>query len=1324
MTRNKNRNLHSIRFLLTSAVVTALWSLLLLHPAALNAQPVPAQWNFSNLMCDSEWKHLKSNCITRDNDGFVWVGTNNGLYRYDGYKFHLFPMARRADNHINDICVTSHGILVGTLVGLSVYDSEELAFRRVVIPSTSPSEQPRETNIRTIFEASDSTLYLGSDNGIYLIDKDFNLKTHLLFPDKGAGKRSNIVRTVTEDSHGNIWIGTYDGLYRYTPSDESLTFVNTARRELSDPLNNLILSLAVMPDRKECLLVGRETGLTLLDLTTLEFEVLRQEYGTALSNNVIKTIQPVGTACYVLGTDNGLNILRLDDRSVRTLFHETDNKWSLGNNVVTDLCLDRGNRLLWLATDSGVSKAELSKRLEIREDRYTDRSIYFDITGLDKDRNGDLWISTRNGLLKTRDGKVIRTCTTADGLRHNNCSVLFRDSDDVLWIGTINGLNYLSGDRLHTATEESRKCKYVRNVHQTADGRIWVVTLDHIFRWDKTTERLYTADYRTDSLPRNLEMLTSTNDDSNIWIGTNNGIYRFDTRNSTLQEIDTQIEANEITAVAMHDNVLIWGTNFGVFAYDTRQKRNLDFRFNNRPMSIRQITIHRDICWIVTTKEMVRYDIKEQTIREYNYIQDLPLADEAPSICYASTGRIHLGGYGRIISFDDRTPAMPVRAPLRIAEIVRDYPYGERINPNRPIELQHDTKNIRISLSLLNYSRYNKYAFKLDGYDDQWHIQPLQRRSVTYKQLPAGNYLLHTKAMNADGLWSEELPPLPIRVLAPWWETPYAYLLYFLAAALFAGGVSLVVKYRVRKLEKRRMEELRQENLKELNEMRMQFFANVSHEFKTPLSLILGPMEVISDRLAGDLAIEPQLRIMQKNVERLMRLGRQVMTLCKLENREMILNRQMGDIVRFTQNIFEMFVPQSRQRNITMEFNSEFETASMLFDEDKMEHILYNLLDNALKFTPDGGVIALSLRNDPQRQESLLIEVRDSGSGIAPDDCRRIFDKFFQGENSRLENKQGTGIGLNIVKQFVEMHDGQITVDSTPGKGTKFTISLPDFHLSHPAEETSVEAVNDECPTLLVAEDNADMREYIRLNLGGEYNILEAANGVEAWRLAREYTPDIIISDILMPEMDGLELCRKVRAEFQTGHIPVVMLTALTSEMKLKESLEAGANSFITKPFSIKVLRLKIQRLIADRRLLQERLRIEVLQQPRSVETQSRDEIFIRNFVEVVEKHIDNPDLDVEMICRELGYSHQQTYRKVHAVTGKNINSFIRYVRINRAAQLLRDTDMSLQDIMDYTGFSNRSYFYRVFKEEFSASPSDYKKRCAAESSPTDGDTK
>lgn len=527
------------------------------------------------------------------------------------------------------------------------------------------------------------------------------------------------------------------------------------------------------------------------------------------------------------------------------------------------------------------------------------------------------------------------------------------------------------------------------------------------------------------------------------------------------------------------------------------------------------------------------------------------------------------------------------------------------------------------------------------------------------------------------------------------------------------------MRIRIRLARELKLEIMRRETYKEINQTKMVFFTNISHEFKTPLTLILGPIETLLET-----ATEGQrkmLLIMKQNAERLLRLINQIMDMRKIDNNKMKLSLGMGDIAAFGQEIYATFCDHARQRRIEYTFESHPFCINMLFDRDKIEKVFYNLLSNAFKFTPDGGRIALRVETTEQEgQYYVRITVRDTGCGIRSEEQTRIFERFYQTGNIPHEQAEGSGIGLMLTKDYVRLHGGEIEVESAPGAGSCFTVTLP-CRSGFPDAADEVRPGENQDPEhipadttgggmrkIVIVEDNEQMLGFMKTTLGGAYEVYTAADGQQGLEEIRRVYPDLIISDLMMPRMDGFEMCTLIRQDPLTSHIPLIMLTAKSNEGDRAASYNCGADAFISKPFSVKTLTTRIEGLIESRIKLQKLYRDRILSSPSEIVIESENDKFILKLIKVIEENLENPDFNIQTLCESIDSSYQYVYRKVKALTGETINDFVRTIKLKRAAQYLCKGELRISEILYKSGFNSHSYFTKCFKEHYGMTPKEY----------------
>lgn len=661
-------------------------------------------------------------------------------------------------------------------------------------------------------------------------------------------------------------------------------------------------------------------------------------------------------------------------------------------------------------------------------------------------------------------------------------------------------------------------------------------------------------------------------------------------------------------------------------------------------------------------------------------------------------------------------------------------PIKENISIAKEIDLTYK-QNFALSFVGLNYTspEQNQYAYKLEGFDKDWNYVG-HSSTASYTNLDPGVYTFRVKASNSDGIWSEETASVKIYVHPPFWRTTFAYILY----GCLLLGLVLYLRYRsIRKWRKkfhREQEQKEEERVRELDRLKIKFLTNLSHEFRTPISLILGPVDTLLSQ--QNEKTYTQLSMIKRNGKRLLNLVNQLLDFRKMEEQELTLHKTEGELVSFIKEASDSFKDLSERKKINFVFHTHIEQLHTCFDHDKIERIVFNLLSNAFKFTLEGGKISLELLRMAQPPDVsgnwITIQISDSGIGIPEDKKEKIFERFFQNATTDSILNQGTGIGLSITKEFVQMHGGSIEVQSECGKGATFFIHLPFVPVpsiaNNPDQQrqagivikkpqsassekfTGADLVTDngELPLILLVEDNEDFRFYLKDNLRLHYKVAEAADGHEGWQRALSLHPQLIVSDISMPHMSGVELTKKIKSDKRTNHIPVILLTALTGEKEQLQGLETGANDYVTKPFNFEVLNAKIHNLLALNNALKNTYSKQIKVLAPETKIESDDEKLLNTIMVYLEENLTNPQLSVEDLSRHVGMSRSSLYSKILELTGKTPVEFIRSVKLDKAAVLLEKSDMNVAQIAYSTGFSTPHYFSKSFKTKFEILPSEF----------------
>jgi signal transduction histidine kinase/ligand-binding sensor domain-containing protein/DNA-binding response OmpR family regulator len=1075
--------------------------------------------------------------------------------------------------------------------------------------------------------------------------------------------------------------------------------------------------------------------------------------------------------------------------------------WALNKpvefNMVLSLKADKSDAL-WVGSNQGLNRILLNKKKFNHYDlnkinrNQSEDFVINTIHQSDHDGQDYFWIGTNNGLIKL-DRKTLKykyfrnDPANSNSLSHNEVLSIIEDNDGNLWIGTKGGLNKFNPvHERFTVYKHDLKTRFglINNVvgalYKDNIGDLWVGTSGGLATFERDAEKFISYDYSIITA-----ICGSGNDgDRAIWSGTSKGLVRFDIGKRSTMSYQNALNqpyslSNNIVTCLYKSNQkgkeILWiGTRGGLNKLVLPAPLGL-VKGEQGPVFIRYTV--KDglpsnlICgiseddfgnlWISTDNGLSKFNPKTQTFLNFGENDGLQNGKYLPNVYYKNIkGEMHFVGTKGITSFFPDSLKYNLKIPRVAITDFRIFDESVKINPEGlslgdeyylskdisrtdEIRLAYDKNDLSFEFSALDFQnpQKNKYAYKMEGFDDEWIYTNANRRFANYTNLNPGQYVFKVKGTNNDGVWNEAGTSLKIIILPPWWRTGWAYIIY--------GLLILTALYILRRYELNRQRlRLESEKYQEIDRMKSRFFANISHEFRTPLTLIKGP---IQQMLSGDFTenAKKQFRMILRNSNRLMQLINQLLDLSKLDSGEMVLRTSQEDIVPLVNGLTQSFESLAKQKNIDLQFQSSEDEIIAYIDRDKFEKIIINLLSNAFKFTPEGGKVSVSInlptpQSPPGRGSKgvgysspfLEIAISNSGPGISSDQLDKIFDRFYQADDSSVRRHEGTGIGLSLTKELVELHHGEIKAESEPGKATTFTVCLPlgknhlhpDEILETPTEiaseidtgliestftyesetETTTHQPAKDSSTLLIVEDNADMRSYMRESLESIYKIIEAENGEEGIRQSLENSPDMIISDVMMPKMDGFQFCTEIKKDERTSHIPVILLTAKASGESKIEGLETGADDYLTKPFDTRELQVRINNLIEQRKRLQKKFQKEIAVSPRDIAVTSIDEKLVQRAIDVVEKNISDPNFDTALMAKEIGISRMLLNTKLKALTGLPTGEFIRTLRLKRAAQLLQQGYGNVTQVAYDVGFQSLSYFAKAFREQFGKSPSQY----------------
>jgi signal transduction histidine kinase/ligand-binding sensor domain-containing protein/AraC-like DNA-binding protein/ActR/RegA family two-component response regulator len=1379
------------------------------------------QWNnyrFSNLDIKNGLSNNQVNCIYKDQKGFLWIGTSAGLNRYDGYRFTVFKRndldtSTLVDDNIHSLYEGPKGDLwVQTQADLNIYDPATGKVNRHPDYFFKASGLPA-TGFNSIVHIKDTYYFVYADSGVYSYRSGKNALC--LSATTNNGGKDNAICDAVPDAKGYLWLIRYNGMLEQLDIARNRIVLRTDIQQ-GHPIRPPIFHYSIFVDNQDEIWLyqpGALTGLYKYEPATRSiFHFSKGGEKAKLSSNFVNgIIQDDKGLIWIITDHGGITIINKKTLSCKYLTSGNQDSKSIPENTIDAIYKD-GIGHVWLGTfKKGLSYYDENKTnfpLYHAEYNNPNSLAYDDVNGFAEDKKGNLWIGANGGGLIYFDRQKNKfTSYTHDSRDPNSlCSDivigLCLDHTGKLWIGTYFGgldcfedgkfTHYRHSDSIPTSLSDDR----VYRIMEDREYNLWVGTLHGgLDRFDREKNIFYHNRAAIAGSIHSSDITSLLEDrDGNLWIGTTWGVDKLDKGTGKfVHYIDdnSKLSFNNVNDVCEDHAGNIWvSTRHGLNVLPKGDTSFTSFFSRDGLPDDYTLEILEDTgrnLWVSTKNGLAKIRSLLDTngkigIRCTNYDEDEGLQGrEFNNFASWKTrdGELVFGGPGGFNLFNPATIKSNQYAPPLVLTnfqlFNRNMTAGELFNhhiilpvsisESRQIVLRYNENDFSLEFAALSFTNAtkNKYLYKLEGFNKDWVIADGRNRSATYTNLDPGNYIFHVKGSNSDAVWNENGLDVKITILPPFWKTPWAYTVYvlLLIITLYLARRAVIRRARTRfMLEAERGEARR---MHELDMMKIKFFTNLSHEFRTPLSLILAPVDKLIKNTA-DADQQKQGRLIERNAKRLLYLVNQLLDFRKMGVNELKLNMGPGDVARFIKETAFSFTDLAEEKNIVFTYQSETDHLVALFDRDKVERILFNLLSNAFKFTPERGTVSVEFAVAEKEEGSVLLElkVKDTGIGIPPEMHQKIFETFFQNELPAHILNQGSGIGLAITREFVEMHGGSIKVDSEPDKGSCFTVLLPlalppassadisclpadssrpsaassclpaDSSLSASASLTPLipsgnPLVYSESPlsatdspaagefppkrlTVLLVEDNEDFRFYLKDNLSRFFTILEASNGKEGWQKSLSAHPDLVVSDISMPVMDGLELCRKIRSDPRTQHIPVILLTALAAEQDQLRALGTGANDFITKPFNFEILVSRIKNLLDFKESVKKTYKKMVEINPGEIGMDSGDdeEDFVREAVAVIEKNLANPDFSVEDWSRALRLSRTSLYKRIVTRTGKTPIEFIRSFRLKRAAQLLGKTRYNITEVAYMVGFNNPKYFARYFKEEFNMLPSAY----------------
>lgn len=1356
--------------------------------------------------------------MTQDSRGFMWFGTKDGLNKYDGYSFTIyqhdaFDSTTISENYITTLFEDSRGILwIGTSNGeLNCFYRETETFQRV---NYSESHNNSKSMIQAITEDKFKNIWIGTrEEGVYRLKILFNDEKVSVIDSKQFeysknhlnSLSNNLVSSLFTDSQGILWAGTENGLNRFDSDKENFVRydIHTKNPEAQSFFEGKGIS-SIYESKAGVLWLGTLSGLVKFNrqngsykLYPHQFEVYRYGWGVILS--IIEDFSGK------LWLSTPAVLMRFDPASLRYDYFKNDpfNNKSISYNSISSSCVDKTG-ILWFGTSGmGISffdpKINRFSNFSSKKDTSS-RTSSFSISSVLEDKYGFVWMGTAVLSRWNRNTGELKSYETSSNFPEafGNVAVwsIIESSNGYIWFGTQEGLY-----RYDPQTEKAKHYKFdpkevsdvkdkrVCTVFEDRDGNIWTVTENFISRLIDADKGIFQhIRYNFDPDYSELVRAVVYQDNNGIfWLGTKNGLIRFDYQNQNFKKYindpkkSSSLNNNLIKSLCpdpfQPDKFLWIGTGGGgLNQFNIEEETFKHFtEKNGLPNNVVYGILPDDMgnLWLSTNKGLSRFNITESRFRNFN-VSDGLQSNEFNTGAYfkSKNGEMFFGGiYGLNYFYPKNIVDNPFIPDIVITDFRIPGSAGSEsestirnlLTTADEIIISYSNNIIEFEFAALDYSapEKNQYAYKLENFHDAW-IYSGTVRTATFTNLSPGEYVFRVKGSNNDGVWNEAGTSVKIIITPPWWRTLWAY---FLFGLVFLSGLYFVRRYEMNRLilkNQLKLEKVETDTLRKLDQLKSHFFANISHEFRTPLTLILGQIDnVMSSDI--DNREKGKLQVANRNARRLLTLINQLLDLSKLEAGSMELTAEQHNIVSFLKSLFFSFESLAEAQKITLKFESDYQNIPVVFDPDKMEKVFYNLISNAFKFTPENGEIKVSITvrhaefistsstkweipkpvRDDNTKDTVEISVKDSGIGIPADRLPHIFDRFYQVDSSTTREHEGTGIGLALTKELVELHKGKITVNSKEDEGTVFTLILPlgDFTsekeslINLHADKFSQESISDDLKItdphseefyqnqksdkektvsvrqeiILIVEDNSDVRSYIHEQLQTDYKIIEASNGEEGITEAQDVIPDLIITDVMMPKMDGYQFTKAIRKDEKTSHIPIIMLTAKAGLDDKIEGLESGIDAYLTKPFSAKELKVSVRNLIQQRNQLRKRFSKATVIKPSEVSAISADQVFLNKTVSLIEAHFEDEEFSVDILAEKVNMSVSQLNRKLNALINQPPGQLIRSLRLQRAADLLIQKTGTVAEICYKVGFNDQAYFSRAFKKQFGVSPSEYK---------------
>ena len=1318
---------------------------------------------------DPMFRHITSNhglvynsvfSITQDSEGFMWFGTGRGLSKYDGteivnYSYSAKDSTGIPNGDVTQLLTDKRGDVWMRING-EVARFNKLNNQFIVFGKRRKAKYFLPYHINHLSKDLKGNIWISTHKGIFYYDyaKDLFVKYELL-PEK---IKSSSVKAIFFDRKGQLWIVQSELLYRLNERHNYKDYeeIKLDRAIWGEfPFGRIG---AIVDDRKGNVYIAMHgKGVLKInnDNKTTKFAI-DSDAGIKLSSNEVRPIAfDAHDKCWI-GTELGINVLEGEDNPVNVVKQDFNRPGGLNDNAIHALYKDRqGN--MWVGTYFGGVNVHLANRKEFRHYKAGNAPYFLSgkaVSEIIEDKHKNLWIATEDkGLSYFSTEEKLFTHYTDENkkyLNYSNVHALLMDYQHSIWIGGSyqTGLNYYAKGKWKRIREEELISDNIYALCEDDERVIWIGTTSGLNFYDSKSE-VYSSAKGELQISFIYDLMKDTN--GNIWIASlGNGIWLKPKGWDKIVPIKelikpSELEPNRIIGISESIDGLIWFATDreGVYYYNPGEKTLNQYTAED---GLPDNTIYKVVeddknnLWMSSNSGLVFFDRSTDTFKTFTTADGLPVNQfNFKSGLKHSDGTLYFGTVDGMIAFrteniliNKTPPEVQISKFLLHNQIVTpasdDGILSQPIFNTTKIELDHNQTEIGFEFVAIDYTapEQNKFAYKLEGYDEQW-IDVGNYNKAFYSRIPPGTYTLHIKACNSDEAWNEKGVQLQIVVNPSFWNSYAGYFLYLI---LFGVAAVLIA----RRIQLRRMEKaeliqakLEKEQNEKLNQLKLEFYTQVSHELRTPLSLILDPLNKLIHQPDSSSA-SGLLNIVLKNAKRLQLMVNQLLDFRKTEEQHFKLYITKGDISGLVANIFERFSEEARKKEIDYSFSNIDVNGPVYYDPKVIDIVLYNLLSNAIKYTQKGGKITCQLYWKTNEQKELVIKVVDNGIGIKQKDAVKVFENFYVVDRSDVSNKS-MGVGLALVNKLIDLHGGKISLETEENMGSSFCVELPvtpeqlptntidnsPNDVDYGLQDYSSEIKNElEAGTrkykLVLVEDHEDLQDYLKEFLDQYYYVFPADNGEEALRIVETEKPDVLVSDVMMPIMDGFELCNRIKSNIETSHIPVVLLTARSSEEDQAEGLENGADIYLSKPFNSNILKAQLFNLINHKRALRKRFEYELGINVSELTYSNKDEEFIKKAIQVVHDNMAEPEFTVAVFIEKMGVSKTLLHTKLKEIIGKSASEFILSIRMKEASRLLKSDQYTISEVSDFVGFNDASYFSKSFKKYFNHTPREHNK--------------